>query len=205
MLSFRRVLERKRLVLVLCVGFTALTFQPDHRVSAQDLPVVSLTSVQPSPVREGSGLTATVRIAPPVPAGSNETIRGGIWVFDSWKGKQVDQLIAFVFRAGQVTKSMTYGVDDDGQVTTDRTIRVEVNRLFEGYRVGAPSTTTVRVLDKDTTWSRPSPHGYAEADAYVHARSNPNPYGYPGASSHCDTQSYANSPVPGQPGHLRRR
>ena len=68
LLSFRKVLDFKRTILTLCVLLVVLTFQPWGRVEGQELPVVSLVSVGPSPVREGDRLSVTVRIAPPLPA-----------------------------------------------------------------------------------------------------------------------------------------
>ena len=136
-----------------------LTFQPWGRVEGQELPVVSLERVDPSPVREGERLTVTVRIAPPLPADATEEtrVRGGILVYDSSKSDFADALIAFVFRAGAETRDLTYRVDDDGVITTDRTIRVAVNWVFDSYQVGGPSEIVVPVLDTSATGSPPLP------------------------------------------------
>ena len=107
MLSSLRSFDYKRIVLALCAGIIVLIIQADRRVSGQDaLPVVSLVSVEPSPVREGDRLRIEVRIAPPLPsdATENDRIRGGILVYDSTKGPFADALIAFVFRAGHETR-----------------------------------------------------------------------------------------------------
>ena len=160
LLSFRRCSYDKRIILAFCVAFTALIFPPGHQVAGQETPtskpVVSLVSVAPSPmVREGERLRITVAIAPKGKAGSK--IEGGILVFDSWNDAQdgpiVDELIAFVFRGNTETRSMSYLVHDDKALTTDRTIRIEINRLFPDYRVDEedePSwKTTVNVIDND--------------------------------------------------------
>ena len=122
------------------------TSPPEPRVQGDTLPVVTLGSVTPSPVRPSGRLTITVHINPPLPADAIESdkITGGILAFDSWQyGGGVDDLIAFVFRAGQVTRTISYTVltEDDGDVepsTTDREIRIEINPVFDEYRVGQP-------------------------------------------------------------------
>ncbi len=105
---------------------------------------MSLASVEPSPVREGETLRITVRISQPLPedADSQTQVRGGVIVWDSWKGEYADQLIAFVFRAGADTRLLHYTVDDDGEPTTGRTIRVAANWVFDTYRVTEPSEFT---------------------------------------------------------------
>ena len=160
LLSFRRCSYDKRIILAFCVAFTALIFPPGHQVAGQETPtskpVVSLVSVAPSPmVREGERLRITVAIAPKGKAGSK--IEGGVLVFDSWNDAQngliVDELIAFVFRGDVETRDMSYRVPDDKALTADRTIRVEINRLFPDYQVDEEDEdswkTTVNVIDND--------------------------------------------------------
>ena len=160
LLGFWRGSYYKRIILAFCVAFTALIFPPGHQVAGQETPtskpVVSLVSVAPSPmVREGERLRITVAIAPKGKAGSK--IEGGVLVFDSWNDAQngliVDELIAFVFRGDVETRDMSYRVPDDKALTADRTIRVEINRLFPDYQVDEEDEqswkTTVNVIDND--------------------------------------------------------
>ena len=146
------------------LSHTGLTDQPDHKVA---LPEVSLVSVEPSTVREGEPLRITVRIEPPVPplppaqAGSYEedVVRGGILAFDSLGNDPVvDALIAFVFREGAETRSMSYWTppDEDNVTTEPRTVRVKINPLFADYQVGQPSEITIRVIDEDTVNNLPT-------------------------------------------------
>ena len=167
----------KRIALAFCLAFTILIFQPAHRVMSQATatptstptatptpkPVVRLVSVVPAPVREGERLTVAVRIDPPGQAGSK--IEGGILVFDTWNdaqdGTNVDSLIAFVFRDSTETRSIGYRVHDDNALTPNRKVRIEINRVFDGYRVIESSEsswrTTVDVIDNDTADPPPPP------------------------------------------------
>ena len=134
--------------------------QTDHRVGGQDLPVVSLVSVEPSPeVLEGNRFTVTLGINPPVTEAYAKLLPGGrliggIRVWDSWANPSGSDLIAFAFWPGDETDILRYSVcvaDDDGAVQTGRTIRIDVNPVFAEYSVGSPSETTLRVLDKDAS------------------------------------------------------
>ena len=79
-----------RIILVLCVTAIPLFFQSGkgveaHHLCPQDpLPLVSLVSVTPSPVREGNRVEIKVRIDKPLPSNANEDdkIEGGVIVFD---------------------------------------------------------------------------------------------------------------------------
>ena len=147
------------------LSHTGLTDQPDHKVA---LPVVSFVSLTPRwVVKEGGKLGVVLRIDPPVPAvplaqaGSYEedVVRGGILVFDSLgDDRGVDELIAFVFREGAETRSMSYWppIDEDNVTTEPRTVRVVINPLFADYQVGQHSEMTVRVIDEDAVNNPPT-------------------------------------------------
>ena len=154
----------KAIALVLIAIAAALTLEHDRLVIGQELPTVSIVSVQPSPVHEGQSLYTPVRIDPPLPSGGGDAanIRGGIIVYDSAKGESADALIAFVFRPDTAqTRRLNYGVSDDGVETTDRTIRVLVNPVFDAYQVelvnGEPEEITVEVLEGTTDPPQPPP------------------------------------------------
>ena len=143
--SFLHSLNWKRIALAYCIAIAALTMQTDHRVGGQDLPVVSLVSVEPSSeVLEGSRLTVTLSINPPVTEADTELLTrgrliGGIRVWDSWANPSGPELIAFAFWPGDETDTVSYSVcvaDDDGAVQTGRTIRIDVNSVFAEYSVG---------------------------------------------------------------------
>ena len=92
LLNFRKWVHSNRIILiilVLCVAVVAIILQPDSKVDGQDLPVVSLVSVERSPVKEGGRLSITVGIDAPVPHGA-ANVRGGVIVWDSWKGEHAD-------------------------------------------------------------------------------------------------------------------
>ena len=88
-----------------------------------------MVSVQPSPVPDGSRLTVTVRIDQPLPqeATEEDKIRGGIIVWDPSDSDSATELIAFVFRANQQDRTMSYLVVDDQEYTPNRRIRIAVN------------------------------------------------------------------------------
>ena len=177
LLSFRRSPYDKRILVAFCVAISVLILQPAHLVRGQETPtptstptatptpkpVVSLVSVLPAPVREGEQLTVTVAISTPMAAGS-EKIDGGILVFDSWndeqEGSNVDHLIAFVFRDPReapgfdpAQRTMGYSVHDDSALTPGRTVRIEINRVFDGYQVDEEDEdswkATIDVIDND--------------------------------------------------------
>ena len=113
LLSFFMLLDRKRILLAFCVAIAALISQEDHRVGGQESPrwSVSLVSVEPSSeVLEGSRLTVTLGINPPVTEADTVAYKellkggrliGGIRVWDSWKSPpQTYELIAFAFWPG---------------------------------------------------------------------------------------------------------
>ncbi len=116
------------LVFVLYLASTTLTF--GSRTYAQNqgtLPVASLVSVSPNPVREGTRLRVTVRL---IPESGSEThpVRGGIRVFDSGNGPQVDELIAWAFRGrGNTETDLTHLVCYDGVTTSNRTIQIALH------------------------------------------------------------------------------
>ena len=128
------------------------------------LPYVCLVSVKPSPVKEGEWLVVKVSINPTLEAGhhfdgcptdtdppSNTCVRGGILVFGSGNsagpGEDVDELIAFAFRAGRTTREMSYSAPADCVDSSERTIRVVINHVFPGYSVGTPSGDVIFVTD----------------------------------------------------------
>lgn len=144
----------KAIAFLLIAVAVAVVVSHERLVVGQELPTVSIVSVEPSPVHEGQSLITTVRIDPPIASGLGEeaNVLGGIIVHDSSKGEFADALIAFVFRSDTAqTRQMTYTVTDDGVETTDRTIRVQVNDVFDEYQVelvdGEPEVVTVQVLE----------------------------------------------------------
>ena len=174
-----------RIILVLCVTAIVLFLQSDHGVQGQEqdkpLPLVSLVSVTPS-VNEGDRITIVVSIVTPLVAGDTEDdkITGGIIVFDPSDCSSGATLVAFVFRPGQETRTMSHGVDPFPN-DTPRTIRIAVNSSWDhlsaregGYRVGHPSEMTVRVLAKDA--SPPPTPTPAPSSAYSNARASSAAY-----------------------------
>ncbi len=165
MMRFLKLLNAKRILLVIGIAVVALLVQPDHRPGGQALPVVRLISVEPSSqITEGNTLRINLGINPPVSAGdpglTGGRLLGGIIVTDSRGGSSDVDLIAFAFWPGDTTDVVTYTVqvvDDDGAVNTNRTVRIAINSVFDEYSVGSPSETTVRVLDRDSTGPPPPP------------------------------------------------
>ena len=154
------------LLLVFCAAFAAFTllviFRPVGEVEGQSKPTVKIVSVSPSPVREGGRIEVVVSISPLVTDDYYEAecynrremtpcVEGGILVFDTYNDSpdnmSVDELIAFVFRKTQVTRTMSHAVAVDCVATSGRTIRIEINNLFDGYTVGSPSKLTITVLN----------------------------------------------------------
>ena len=173
-----------RILLVLCVTSIPLFLQSDRGVQGQEedksLPLVSLVSVTPS-VHEDDRITIVVRIDRPMEAGDTGDVKiiGGIIVFDPSDSYTAAALVAFVFRPGQETRTMSYGVCSDKD--TPRTIRIAVNSNWDhlsaregGYRVGHPSEMTVRVLAKDA--SPPPTPTPAPSSAYSNARASSAAY-----------------------------
>ena len=136
-------------VLVFYLALTNFAFERSTHAQDNTLPAVSMVCLSPSPVKETTRLTIIVSIDPPIPAGSNTVIKGGVRVFDSWNGPQVDEYIATVFRAGEDTDDVRYLVQDDGVTTTDRTIRVDIHPGWDDHQTGTPSAMRVVVFDKD--------------------------------------------------------
>ena len=154
------------LLLVFCAAFAAFTlfviFRPVGEVEGQSKPTVKIVSVSPSPVREGGRIEVVVSISPLVTDDYYEAecynrremkpcVEGGIRVFDTYNDSpdnmSVDELIAFVFRKTQVTRTMSHAVAVDCVPTSGRTIRIEINNVFDGYTVGSPSERTITVLN----------------------------------------------------------
>ena len=136
-------------VLVFYLALTNFAFERSTHAQDNTLPVISMVCLSPSPVKETTRLTIIVSIDPPIPAGSNTVIRGGVRVFDSWNGPQVDEYIATVFRAGEATDDVRHLVRDDETATTDRTIRVDIHPGWDDHQTGTPSAMRVVVFDKD--------------------------------------------------------
>ena len=170
-----------RILLVFCVTVIPLFLQSDRGVQGQEedkpLLLVSLVSVTPS-VHEDDRITIVVSIDTPLGAdGTDEDkITGGIIVFDPSDCSSGATLVAFVFRPGQETRTMSHGVDPFPN-DTPRTIRIAVNSSWDhlsaregGYRVGHPSEMTVRILEKDT--SPPPTPTPAPSSAYSNARAS---------------------------------
>ena len=142
MLRSLRLFHFRRIILAFCVAVTALTFQSDYRAVGQDLPVVSLVSVEPSlEVLEGNSLRVTLEIDSPVSAGdpglTGGRLIGGIRAFDSLPAYSGPELIAFAFWPEDKTDVVTvfvYVADDNGAVTTNRTICIDVNPVFPEYQ-----------------------------------------------------------------------
>ena len=89
------------LVLVFCLSLAALVFSGStHAQDDESLPLVSLESLSPSPVKEGTKLTIVARITPPLPAGTSTVIKSGVRIFDSSDSPPVSQLLALAFRGG---------------------------------------------------------------------------------------------------------
>ena len=123
---------------------------PDPRTQDDPLPVVTLSDISPSPVREGSSLRVTLNISPT----ATKRIEGGVIAFDSSKGDGSGALHAFVFRAGDdEVRAASYFVTDDGVNDPSRTITIMINGAFDGYRVGSPPYK-ISVLD---TTEEPEP------------------------------------------------
>ena len=155
---FLHLIDWKRALLALSIAIAVLSIQADRRVSGQDLPVVSLLSVEPSSVvNEGDQIVVTLGIEPPVQAGDGNLthgrLLGGIRVWDSCEGEFVHELIAFAFHPGEETDVLRYSVrvaadiPCDVDVVANRIICVDVNSLFEEYRVRGSSKVTLRVRD----------------------------------------------------------
>jgi hypothetical protein len=160
---------RSLLLVVFCVAIAAFAFnlvaQPVDRAVGQtaecpppdnddpSLPDVCLESVVPDQVQEGMRIQVIVRIDEPLPPNTPESdrLKGGIFVFDTYndlaEGLYVDELIAFVFRANQPTRSMGYIVPGDCVTTSGRTIRININWVFDGYDVAPPLAKTVTVIN----------------------------------------------------------
>ena len=158
MLDILKFPKAHGLATLFLLAVAALSVQTDHRLAGQSLPVIRIVSVQPSPVEEGQSLRITLGIDTPLAPGTDRLI-GGTRVWDSAKGSFVDTLIAFAFYPGESTDAQTYSVsvlDDDGEVAVGRTIRIDINPLFDEYTVGSPSEASVSVRDRDDTGS-PSP------------------------------------------------
>ena len=145
-------------VLVFYLALTNFAFERSTHAQDNTLPVVSMMSLSPSPVKETTRLTIIVRIDPPIPAGSNTVIKGGVRVFDSCNGPRVDEYIATAFRAGEDTDEVRHLVPDDGVLTTDRTIRVDIHPGWDDHQTGTPSEMRVVVFDNGDL--NPEPQGY---------------------------------------------
>ena len=138
-------------------GFTLfVVFRSVNEVEGHDvrtshpLPVVSLVSVEPSTVKEGDSIKVTLKINPTLTddlvndghAKCNHSnppcIVGGILIFDSYNdydvpgvvNKRPDDLIAFVFRVGDVDKELSHIVPNDDCKTSSRTVRIEISPSF---------------------------------------------------------------------------
>ena len=66
-------------------------------------------------------------------------------MFDAAGDGSADALIAFVFRVGDSCKSGSYGPEGKGE--GNRTIRIEVNHVFDTYSVGSPSSESVNLQE----------------------------------------------------------
>ena len=155
------------LIIAFTVAVLSVLLQPSGAVESQDeednKPLVSLDGGLPNSVDEGEWLTVTVKIDPVMESGKldgdpkcretrgQDCIDGGIAVYDTYnddeEGSFADQLIAFVFRDGLQTRTMGHVVVSDCQTNPGRTVRIAVNPVFNGYRVGSPSEKTIRVND----------------------------------------------------------
>ena len=145
----------KRIVLALCIAVSAVALLPDNVVFGDDKPSVRMGGAH----QDGTQIRYSVCISPvlkPAPTPTpDRQVRGGVIVFDSTEDGSAAALIAFVFRAGDSCKSGSYGLDqDDG----NRTIRIEVNHVFDTYSVGSPSSESVSYkIDDPPPTPIPSP------------------------------------------------
>ena len=124
----------KRIVLALCIAVSALAIHSDNVVFGEEKPSVSMGGAY----QDGTRIRYSVCISP-VLSSSEEEVRGGVLVFDS-AGDGFAELIAFVFRAGDKCKSGSHTPERD---KGNRTIRIEINSLFDGYSAGSPSSDSV--------------------------------------------------------------
>ena len=146
------------LVLILCLAIVTTVFGlTTHAEDEGRLPEATLVRLSPKPVQEGTRLTVVIRLTPPVPEGSDTVVRGGIVVFDSSYGPYAAELIAWAFRAGSQTRELTYLVSDDGQVTTNRMIRVALHPGWDDHRIGSRSELTASVCDGESDCDTPIP------------------------------------------------
>ena len=129
---------------------TPLPLSQSDRVLLQteddDLPIISLVSLIPSPVEEGETLRILLKVNRPIEERDTKNGRmiGGVQIFDP-STDQSAELHAFAFRAGDVeVAAVPYRVPD--RTPTERTIRVRVNPVFAEYGVGSPASDTVRVI-----------------------------------------------------------
>ena len=196
-----RLLITTTVPFVVLVTYLVLTeVTADRDASAQSLPTVRLESVSPSPVREGTRITVTVRISDPLPATSTVEIRGGIRVFDTWndteEDRRADELIAWVFTGGHETDTVTHVLRDDGVATTGRTVCIDLHPGWDDHDLTFPSAMTVDVYDKDVVTppadrpARVSRGRYCyddgNADRHADRDSYPDDHAYPGAHQHAD-------------------
>ena len=140
---------------------TPLPLSQSDRVLLQteddDLPIISLVSLIPSPVEEGQTLRILVRANRPIVESDTDNGRliGGVQIFDPSTDQTAD-LHAFAFRAGDIeVAAVSYGVPD--RTPTERTIRVRVNPVFAEYEVGSPASLIVRVIGEDDPPPPPPP------------------------------------------------
>ena len=182
----------KRIVLALCIAFSALALQPDNVVFGQEHSVRMGGAYQ-----DGTQIRYSVCISPvlkpaPTPTPDHPQVRGGVIVFDPEGSGSAEALIAFVFRVGDSCKSGSYGPDqDDG----NRTIRIEVNHVFDTYSVGSPSSESVssRLM---IPLRRQYRHQLLSQRRFRHRRQhlpNANAYTHAVANAHTVAFTHANS------------
>ena len=203
-------------------GFTLfVVLRPVNEVEGHDvrtshpLPAVSLVSVEPSTVKEGDSIKVTLKINPTLTDdfvndddhfkcnhSNPPCIEGGILIFDSYNdydvpgvvNKRPDDLIAFVFRVGDVDKELSHIVPNDDCKTSSRTVRIEINPSFwkevYGYTINS-RTLTVRVSGKDDSNQDDCPTGSSNPNPNPNPQPDPPDLGPP-----TNTTTPTNTPTP---------
>ena len=129
---------------------TPLPLSQSDRVLLQteddDLPIISLVSLIPSPVEEGETLRILLKVNRPIEERDTENGRliGGVQIFDP-STAQSAYWHAFALRVGDTEgRAVSYTVPD--RMPTERTIRVQINQVFdEYYEVGSTGELSVQV------------------------------------------------------------
>ena len=150
--------------------------------------IESVTNVESDIVREGTSLSVTLRLdRAPTAADVNakcyhgagedddekECIEGGITVMDTynnhlWDDGDIlsDELIAFVFRNGEVEEKLTVWVDDDDCVTPGRTIKISINEAFRHDQYGYDADQNAKEFTYDVNGNDEENGQYVDRKKY---------------------------------------